>query len=104
MSLKKVFLYGEFQNSKPFTEVNWRKTNAMLNDVPGLLTKTWFSGLKNFTTGGLYEFDSVEHALAYAQGSFAELGRLSGSAATVRLFDGDIVEEASRAMRSPYYR
>jgi len=103
MGPKKVFLYGEMQVSVPFTEVNWRKTNALLKTVPGLVRKTWLSGINTHTTGGLYEFDSLEHARAFAEGPYAELARQRGASLTVKIFDGDVVEEASRDMGSPHY-
>lgn len=103
MTPKKVFLYAEVQNSRPFGEVDWRKTNAILKTIPGLLRKTWLSGIKTNSTGGLYEFDSVENALAFAHGPFIDMVKQSGSALSIKIFDGDVVEEASRDMNSPHY-
>lgn len=103
MSPNKVFLYGELQLSIPFTEVDWRSTNAMLKNVKGLVRKTWLSGIGTNTLGGFYEFDSVDNARAFAEGPYAEAAKRRGASLTVKLFDGDVVAEASRDMRSPHY-
>ncbi len=99
----KVFLYGEQQRSVPFTEVDWRTTNAMLKNVKGLRRKTWLSGINTHTVGGFYEFDSLENARAFAEGIYAEAAKRVGASLTVKLFDGDVVEEASRDIGSPHY-
>ena len=54
-------------------------------------------------TSVAFEFDSAENALAFAQGPFAEETRRAGALASARLFDGDIVKEASIDLDSPYY-
>ncbi len=100
----KVFLYGEFQTSVPnFTPELWGPVNAQLKNVPGLVRKTWLSGIGTHTIGGFYEFDSIEHARAFATGLYAEQAKYAGASLTVKLFDGDVVEEASRGMNSPHY-
>jgi F420-0:gamma-glutamyl ligase-like protein len=103
MNPRKVFLYGELQCSIPFTEVDWRSTNTMLKTVKGLVRKTWLSGINTNTVGGLYEFDSLENARAFAEGIYAEAAQKRGASLTVKLFDGDVVEEASRNINSPHY-
>lgn len=99
----KVFLYGEIQVSVPFSEVDWKTTNSFLKTVPGLIRKTWLSGINTKTVGGLYEFDSVENARAFAEGPYAEAAKRRGGSLTVKLFDAEVVEAASRDMKSPHY-
>lgn len=103
MNPKKVFLYGELQMSVPFAQAPWREINEGLKRVPGLLQKTWLSGIGTNSVGGLYVFDSLEHARAFAVGPYAQEASQMGASLTVKLFDGDIVEEASRDMKSPHY-
>ncbi len=102
--IKKVFLYGEFQMAvNPFTEELWEGVNAQLKNVKGLIKKTWLVGIGTHTVGGFYEFDSVENARAFAVGLYAEQAAYVNASLTVKLFDGDISEQASRGMNSPYY-
>lgn len=103
-SIKKVFLYGEFQTSVvPFTKELWGPVNNQLKDVKGLIRKTWLLGVGTNTVGGFYEFDSIENARAFATGLYAEQAKYANASLTVKIFDGDTTEEASRAMRSPHY-
>ena len=100
----KVFLYGEFQLAvTPFTEEVWKPVNAQLKNVKGLIRKTWTLGINTNTVGGFYEFDSVENARAFATGLYAEQAKSMGASLTVKLFDGDLGEAASRDMKSPHY-
>lgn len=99
----KTFLYTEIQLPVPFEHFDWKQANAPLKSVPGLVRKTWLSGLGTHTLGGFYEFDSAEHALTFAQGPFADEAHRAGAAATTRLFDGEVVADASVDLRSPYY-
>lgn len=101
--MSKVFLYGELQRSLPFSQVPWQKMNLELLKVKGLVRKTWLSGIGTNTVGGFYEFDSEENARAFAEGPYAQEAAQFGASLTVKLFDGDIVEEASRGMKSPHY-
>ena len=102
--MSKVFLYGEFQISVPaFTKEFWEPVNAELKNVPGLVRKTWTYGIGTKTVGGFYEFDSIENARAFATGLYAEQAKLAGASLTVKLFDGDATEEASRDIKSPHY-
>ncbi|AGY59369.1 YdhR family protein [Gloeobacter kilaueensis] len=103
MSPNKVFLYTELQASKPFSEVNWQLLNPEMKKEKGLLKKTWLSGIHSNSVGGFYEFDSLENARAFADGFFAREARQLGVSFTTKIFDGEVVEEASRDMRSPYY-
>lgn len=99
----RVFLYAEFQNSAPFTEAVWGEANVLMHKVPGLLTKTWLSGVGNSSVGGFYSFDSIENANAYARGLLSDFAKASNASLTVKLFDGDVVEAASLGMQSPFY-
>ena len=99
----KVFLYGELQIAAPFSQIDWRAINAELKRVPGLVGKTWLHGINTQTVGGFYEFDSVESARAFAVGPYAEQAAGLGASLTVKLFDGEVVAEASRDMKSPHY-
>jgi len=103
MNPKKVFLYAEMQVAVPFGELDWPAANAAMKNEKGLLRKTWLSGIGTHTVGGFYEFDSLDNARAYADGLLLGLARQSGASLSVKLFDGDIVEEASRDMKSPHY-
>ncbi|MCX4756977.1 hypothetical protein [Kitasatospora purpeofusca] len=99
----KTFLYTEIQAAVPFDEFDWQQVNAALKAAPGLIRKTWLSGIGTHSIGGFYEFDTAENALAFAQGPFAEEARRAGAPATTRLFDGEVVREASVDLDSPYY-
>ncbi|WP_375425283.1 hypothetical protein [uncultured Friedmanniella sp.] len=101
--MSKTFLYTEIQAPVPFDRFPWEQANEPLKSVPGLVRKTWLSGVGTQTLGGFYEFDTAENALAFAQGPFAEEARRAGAAATTRLFDGEVVREASLDLRSPYF-
>ncbi|MFD7412473.1 hypothetical protein ACFVZ3_40700 [Kitasatospora purpeofusca] len=99
----KTFLYTEIQAAVPFDRFDWQQVNAALKTAPGLIRKTWLSGVGTHSIGGFYEFDTAENALAFAQGPFAEEARRAGAPATTRLFDGEVVREASVDLDSPYY-
>jgi hypothetical protein len=103
MSIAKVYLYAEIQVSVPFSQVDWASFNVSMKKEKGLKSKTWLSGINTDTIGGFYEFDSVENARAYAVGYLAAAAAQIGGSLTVRLFDGDVVEAASRGMASPFY-
>lgn len=99
----RVFLYAEFQVSTPFVEGVWANANSAMHTVPGLRSKTWLSGINTHTIGGFYEFDSVQNARAYAEGMLADFAKAANASLTVKLFDGDVVAEASKGMHSPYF-
>lgn len=101
--MAKAFVYTEVQLSVPFGQAPWRDLNIDLKQQPGLLKKTWLSGVQNNSVGGFYEFDTIENAKAFVQNYFPEEARRLGAAFTTRVFDGDVTEEASREMNSPYY-
>ena len=71
---------------------------------PGLLSKTWLSGVKTGTPGGLYAFDTIENAMHFAVDYFPTEAAALGAAYSTRVFDAKATEAASRAMNSPYYQ
>lgn len=100
----RVFLYAEFQVSAPFGEAVWSEANPAMHTVPGLRNKTWLSGIGTHSVGGFYEFDSVANARSYAEGMLSEFAKSAGGSLTVKLFNGDVVADASKAMRSPFFK
>ncbi|MFF7234461.1 YdhR family protein [Streptomyces sioyaensis] len=101
--MPRAFLYTEVYTSVPFGEFPWKSINPQLKEVPGLVSKTWLSGIGTNGIGGFYEFDSVENALAYATGDFAAATTQAGATATTRIFDAEAVAEASTDLKSPFY-
>ncbi|HAD30948.1 MULTISPECIES: YdhR family protein [unclassified Methylophaga] len=99
----RVFLYAELQLSAPFTKDLWTEINQVMHTVPGMRSKTWLSGINNHSVGGFYEFDSVESARAYAEGMLADFAKTANTSLSVKLFDGDVVAEASKDMNSPFF-
>lgn len=102
-TIKKVFVYTELQASMPFKEVPWSEMNPNLLAVKGLVRKTWLSGVNSNSVGGFYEFDSLENAQNFAWNIFPEEPKKFGVSFMTKIFDGDIVEEASIGMKSPHY-
>ncbi len=98
-----AFVYTEVQVSVPFTNAPWRKRNPVLKQQPGLLAKTWLSGLHTQTLGGIDVFDSVQHALLYALNDFPKTAKRLNAAFYSRVFDARIAEEASRQMGSSFF-
>lgn len=103
MSAKKVFLYAEIQVAIPFAKIDWRAINIAMRKEPGLKSKTWLAGVNTHSVGGFYEFDSIDNARAYAEGYLAAAAKQLGGTLSVKLFDGDVTEDANRGMASPYY-
>jgi hypothetical protein len=79
------------------------KLNAAIDEQPGFIDKTWFSGLGNNSVGGLYSFASVEDAQLYCTDFFPALAREFGVAQTTRVFDNQATAEASADMGSPHF-
>lgn len=99
----RTFLYAEIQVSVPFDKIDWPAINVAMKKEAGLKSKTWLSGINNHTIGGFYEFDSLEHARAYAEGFLAAAAKQIGGSLSVKLFDGEIVKEASAGIHSPFF-
>ena len=98
-----MFLYAEYQVSVPFTELDWPRINASMQRFAGLRSKTWLSGVNTHSIGDFYEFDSLERAQAYVDEVLQPYAaRIQGNL-SVKLFDGEVVEAASRGMNSPFF-
>jgi hypothetical protein len=50
-----------------------------------------------------YEFDSEQNAGAFTAGLYAQPSAYLGASLTVKIFDGEIGEAASRDTKSPHY-
>jgi hypothetical protein len=101
--MPKAFVYTELHATLPFTLIPWAERNAQLAAVPGLRSKTWLSGVGSPAIGGLYEFDDEDRARAFLTGAVPATSRALGVSLTTRLFDGDVVAEASRQSRSAHF-
>jgi sugar lactone lactonase YvrE len=99
----KAFVYAELQLATPFARAPWQEINAEVAQQPGFLNATWLAGIGNTCLGGLYAFDSVEHARRFVTSYFPDRARKLGAAQTTRLFDGTVTEEASRDMSSVHF-
>lgn len=100
-----AYVYTEVQLSAlPFDKAPWRELNPVLKQQKGLLAKTWLSGLHTGTPGGLYAFDTIENAQNFAINYFPTEAKQLNASFTTRVFDASVVEEASREMKSPFYK
>jgi hypothetical protein len=98
-----AFVYTEVQVNVPFDKAAWREINPVLKKQPGILAKTWLSGLHTNTLGGIYAFDTIENGKTFALTYFpTETAKLNAAFYT-RVFDASAVEEASRQMHSPFF-
>ncbi|MEW8276229.1 MAG: hypothetical protein AB2733_19310, partial [Candidatus Thiodiazotropha taylori] len=98
-----AYVYTEVQVSVPFEQFRWRKRNRELKKIPGLLGKTWLSGLNTQTLGGFDIFDNLENAERFAIERFPETAAKLGAAFTTRIFDASVTEAASRGIGSPMF-
>ncbi|RLT92310.1 MAG: hypothetical protein D9N14_22030 [Ketobacter sp.] len=99
-----AYVYTEVQlHVVPFDSGPWRQLNPVLKAQPGLLSKTWLSGLNTGTPGGLYAFDTIENARKFAIDYFPKEAASLNAAFYTRVFDANITEDASREMNSPFY-
>ncbi len=103
MKQYKVFLYAEYQVSIPFDQIDWHSINPKMKTFEGLVSKTWLSGINTHTVGGFYEFTSLECARRYIKELLIPFAENIHGSLSVRLYNGDVVEEASKDMSSPYY-
>lgn len=101
--MSKAFVYTELQLSVPFAEAPWRKINQAILEQPGFRNKTWLAGVHNHSVGGFYEFDGIANAKRFVTGYFPDEARKFGAAQTTRVFDGALVEEASRYLNSLHF-
>ena len=102
--MKKIFLYAEFQVSIPFDQIDWQTINIEMKKYVGLKSKTWLSGINTHTVGGFYEFDSVENAQNYIDGLLIPFVRQVDGNLTIKIFDGEVTQEANMGMLSPFYK
>ncbi len=98
-----AFVYTELQLSIPVDQVPWRELNPILFRQPGLINKTWLSGVGNQSIGGLYVFDTVANAEKFVTEYFPTEARKLGAAQTTRIFDATVVGDASRDMNSVHF-
>jgi hypothetical protein len=103
MKPEKIFLYAEYQVSIPFDQIDWESINPEMKKFAGLKSKTWLSGINNHSVGGFYEFSSLESAQKYIDELLVPFTHKINGSLSVKLFDGDVVEVASRDMNSPFY-
>ena len=104
MSSEKIFIYAEFQVSVPFDQIDWEPINVNMKKFTGLKSKTWLSGVGNNSVGGFYEFDSIENAQNYIDNLLVPVTKELNGNLSVKLFDGDVVKNASIGMDSPFYQ
>lgn len=98
-----AYLFTQIEVDLPFSKAPWREINPMIKNQPGFLAKTWLAGLYGRTVGGLYAFDTIENAKAFAINQFPREAANLNAAFTTRVFDANATEEASRGMKSPFY-
>lgn len=98
-----AFVYTEVQVNIPFDKAPWQSRNPVLKQQPGLLAKTWLSGLHTNTLGGIDAFDTLENAKIFAFEAFPKTAVKLNAASYTRIFDASVTEEASRQMNSPFY-
>ena len=101
--MSKAFVYTELQFSIPFADFPAHDINKLIQSQPGFRNKTWLSGIGNLSTGGFYEFDSIANAKRFAIEYFPAAARRRNVAQTTRVFDGEVVEEASRFLNSAHF-
>jgi hypothetical protein len=98
-----AFVYTEVQINVPFEKAPWQDRNLALKQLPGLLGKTWLSGLHTNTLGGIDAFDTVENAQDFAIQAFPQAAANMNAAFYTRVFDAKATAEASRFLNSPFY-
>jgi len=98
-----AFVYTEIQVNLPFRNIPWQQRNPIIKKTPGLLSKTWLSGVNN-TVGGFYAFDTLKNAKQFAIEIFPETAAKMNAAFSTRIFDASLVEDASRGMDSPFFQ
>lgn len=98
-----AFVYTELQVNVPFETAPWQDRNLVLKQQPGLITKTWLSGIHTNSIGGLDAFDTLENAKSFAIDIFPQVAAKQNAAFYARVFDASATEAASRYLNSPYY-
>jgi hypothetical protein len=103
MSTPHVYIYAEYQVSIPFVQIDWKPIDVEMKKSPGLISKTWLSGINTHSIGGFYAFDTPANAQAYVDNLLVPFAGQIGGNLTVRLFDADATREASIAIHSPFF-
>ncbi|NVK33617.1 MAG: YdhR family protein [Rhodobacteraceae bacterium] len=99
----KAFVYTEVAISVPFDQAPWSKINEEIRKQPGFLNKTWLQGHATQSIGGLYAFDSIENASKFVTGYFPTEPRAFGVAHNTRVFNADVVKDASVDLGSVHF-
>ncbi|MEP4769208.1 MAG: YdhR family protein [Roseibium sp.] len=99
----KAFVYTEVAISVPFDDAPWKKINEDIKKQQGFLNKTWLQGHSTQTLGGIYSFDSIDNARQFVTGYFPTEPRSFGVAHNTRVFDAEIVKEASLDLGSVHF-
>lgn len=98
-----AFVYTELQLSVPFAAAPWESISKTIQQQPGFISKTWLSGVNNNSVGGIYSFDSIEHAQEFVTGYFPSEAKKLGAAHNTRVFDATLVKEASEGLNSAHF-
>jgi hypothetical protein len=98
-----AFVYTEVQINVPFEKAPWQQVNAAIKKQPGFLNKTWLAGVNTNSLGGIYAFDTIENAQKFVTGYFPEEAGGFGAAHNTRIFNADIVRDASVDINSPHF-
>jgi hypothetical protein len=77
--------------------------NPVLKAQPGMLHKTWLSGVHTRSLGGFYAFDTIENATRFVTDYFPTEAAALNVGFTTRVFDASVVVEASRQLKSPFF-
>lgn len=96
-------MYVEYQISQKFDELELEPIHVEMKKYPGMKSKTWLSGVNNYSLGGFYEFDSRENAQNYVDNGLVPWVKIFNANVSVKMFDGEIVAAASKDMGSPYF-
>ena len=90
-------------NSIDFSDESLRGYRAEMKKFEGLKSKTWLSGINNHTVGGFYEFTSLDCAQKYIDELLIPFTKQINGNLSVKLFNGEVVEEGSKGKDSPFY-
>lgn len=98
-----AFVYTELQISVPFADAPWREISDAIGKQPGFISKTWLAGIGNNSVGGFYSFDSIENAQKFVTGYFPGEAANLGVAHNTRIFDANLVKDASIGLDSAHF-
>ena len=103
MATPKIYIYAEYQVSIPFAKIEWQPVDKAMKAFPGLISKTWLSGLNTHSVGGFYAFDNLANAQKYVDELLVPFAQQIGGNLSVRLFDAEATREASISIHSPFF-